>query len=240
LNLSNPLVASLLGWLHDCLREVGRELEEQEKERRTSEEAKQLAKQARDLERLLNDDFRSLQMQLDRIRRVAHTRQQELTNDVLPGTGTQQTEYQMGGPEHGEGSRGDLAGGGEQERPGASLLTGEELGSAGRVSEQRQKQSTFHVEYRHEERQSPRSHYESDSRTIVINLDHPQVARAAQASGGIDGKQFQEMTHEIAFVEYAIALGHEKLNRDEFYSGSDALFDMRDTINRVSRVALIT
>lgn len=97
-----------------------------------------------------------------------------------------------------------------------------------------QLQSTFHVDHRHEEEQSPRSRYESESRTIVINLDHPQIARSAR-EGGIDGKQFQEMTREIAFVEYAIALGYEKLRRDEFYSSSEMLLDIRDTINRVSQ-----
>ncbi len=45
------------------------------------------------------------------------------------------------------------------------------------------------------------------------------------------------MTYEIAFVEYAIVLGHERLRQDGFYPGSDALFDIRETINRVSRAA---
>ena len=43
------------------------------------------------------------------------------------------------------------------------------------------------------------------------------------------------MTYEVAFMEYAIALGHEKAGRDEFYSAVDLLRDIRDTINRVSR-----
>jgi hypothetical protein len=92
----------------------------------------------------------------------------------------------------------------------------------------------FHVDYRHEEAQSPRSHYERETRTIVINLDHPQIARAVREGGGIDGRQFREITWEVAFVEYAIALCHERLGRDQFYSGGDALFDIRETINRVS------
>jgi len=234
LNFSNPLVVTLLGWIDECLHEIAQELAEEEKERKASEEAKRLVRQARNLEELLNGDFRSLQMELEKIRRLARLREQEVIEDLVPGLGTVQTDYRLGGPEHGDGTAGESPGPGEEERSGLSILTGKEMGRPGKVSERKQMQSTFHVDYRHEEEQSPRSHYESESRTIVINLDHPQIARSTR-EGGIDGKQFQEMTREIAFVEYAIALGHEKLRRDEFYPGSDTLFDIRDTINRVSR-----
>ena len=91
---------------------------------------------------------------------------------------------------------------------------------------------------RHEEEQSPRSHYERETRTIVINLDHPQISRAIKEGGGIEGKQFREITHVVAYGEYAIALGHEKLRHDEFYGGSDALYDIRETINRISRLII--
>lgn len=236
LNLSNPLVVTLLGWIDECLHKIARELAKEEKERRTSEEAKRLAKQARSLENLLNSDFRSLQIELEKIRRLARSREREVIEDLVPGYGTEQTDYRVGGPDHGDGTRGESPAPGEEERPGLSILAGNDTGTSGRMSERKQMQSTFHVDYRHEEEQSPRSHYESESRTIVINLDHPQIARAAR-EGGIDGKQFQEMTHEVAFVEYAIALGHERLRRDEFYPGSDLLFDIRETLNRVSRAA---
>lgn len=235
LNLSNPLVATLLGWIDECLHEIARELAAEERERKASEEAKRLAKQARSLEELLNTDFRGLQMELGKIRRVARERDRGLIDDLVPGDGRVQTDYQMAGSEHGEGVGGELAGPGEEPRPGPSILAGSEMGSHGKVSERKQPQSTFHVDYRHEEEQSPRSHYESESRTIVINLDHPQVARS-EREGGIEGRQFHEITREIAFVEYAIALGHERLRQDEFYPGSEALFDIRHTINRVSRV----
>lgn len=236
LNLQNPLVASLLGWVDQCLHEVARELERQEKERKASEEAKRLDKYARQLAKLLNQDFKNLQMELGRIRRMAKQRGQGTIDDHVPGNGDMPTDYQPGGAEHGNGNRGTEAGPGEEQREGPSLLPGEEKGSPGKVSERKTPQSTFRVDYRHENEQSPRSHYEHESRTIVINLDHPQISRALQEGGGIEGKQFREITAEIAFVEYAIALGHEKLERDEFYDGEEALRDIRNTVNRVSRL----
>ena len=234
--MSNPLVASLLGWIDQCLHEVARDLERQEKERRSSEEAKRLAKQAQQLAQILNNDFHALQMELEKIRRAARLRQGEDLQDLVPDTGELPTEYTPGGPEHGNGTGGELAGPGEQERPGISLLPGAEKGGPGKVSERRQKQSAFQIEYRREDKESPRSRYEKETRTIVINLDHPQIARAAQ-DGGIDGKLFKEITYEVAFVEYAIALVYEKLRRDPFHSGWDALYDIDHTIDRITHAS---
>jgi hypothetical protein len=234
LNLSNPLVASLLGWIDECLLEISKDLAIQEKKRRESEESRRLARQAAEIEELLNNDFRTLQMELDKIRRQSRLVQQGILKDLVPGFGDIPTDYQRGGAEHGEGTQGEFAGPGEVERPGPALLHGKDKGGPADISEQKYKRSTFHVEYRHEDEESHRSHYERESRTIVINLDHPQIAVAARDSG-IDSKQFRAITYEVAFVEYAIALGHEKLNHDEFYSGQDALWDIRNCINRVSR-----
>lgn len=236
LNLQNPLVASLLGWVDQCLHEVARELERQEKERKASEEAKQLDKYARQLAKLLNQDFKSLQMELGRIRRVAKLRGQGTTDEHIPGNGDMPTDYQPGGAEHGNGNRGPEVGPGEEQREGPSLLPGEEKGSPGKVSERRTPQSTFRVDYRHEHEQSPRSHYEKESRTIVINLDHPQISRAFQEGGGIESKQFRQMTAEVAFVEYAIALGHEMSDQGKLDDIDDALLQIRNTVNRVSRL----
>ena len=237
LNIANPLIASLLGWIDECLHDVAQELSKRENERRASEEARRLERHAQQLAKLLNDDFRNLQIELEKIRRQACVRDTDKVEALVPGRGNVETEYSLGGPEHGKGQRGELAGPGEEDRLGSSVLEGAELGGPGSMSERKQRQSTFHVEYRHEEEQSHRSHYEREDRTIVINLDHPQIARATREGGGIDGRQFREMGYEVAFVEYAIALGHEKSHRDEFYSGSDLLFDLRETINRVSRIA---
>lgn len=236
LNKSNPLVVSLLGWIDECLHVVARDVARQEKERKASEESKRLDAQAQQLSKVLNDDFRDLQMQLEKIRRTARIQEQGTLEELVPRGGQTPTQYQMGGPEAGDGSRGDQAGPGEERRPGSSLLPGDEKGGLGGVSERKQKQSTFRVEYLHEGERSRRSHYERDTRTIAINLDHPQIARAARA-GGIDGREFKEMTYEIAFVEYAIALSTEKLARDAYYASSDALYDIRETINRISRTS---
>ena len=51
----------------------------------------------------------------------------------------------------------------------------------------------------------------------------------------MDARQFREMCYEIAAVEYAMVLPHEKVEKDEIYDASDALYDVRETINRITR-----
>jgi hypothetical protein len=240
LNVSNPIVASLLGWIDESLHEISHDILVRERERKASDEAKRLEKHARELEKLLNDDFRNLQMELERIRRAVRLQGKGLTEAIVPGTGEMQTEFALGGPEHGDGVGGDMAGPGEQERPGSSLLPGKEKGSPSTIQEKKVKQSSFHIEYKHEEAQSPRSRYEKENRTIVINLDHPQISKAIKEGGSIESREFREITYEVALVEYAIALGYERLRHDEFYGGRDALYDIRETINRVSRSIPLT
>lgn len=236
LNLSNPIVVSLLGWIRNCLNDVATQLAAEERSRKATEEARKLERQARDLAKVLNEDFRSQQIEIDRARRLGLSIGHNGIDEGVPGVGDTPVEYTSGGAEHGDGRRGEVAGPGEVPRPGPGLLDGHDIGETGRVVQSRQARSTFHVELKHEAEQTPRSRYDGESRTIVINLDHPQIAAALREAGGIEGRQFKQMTREVALVEYAVALCHERLRRDEFYSGSDALFDMRHTINRVSRI----
>jgi hypothetical protein len=233
LNVSNSTVASLLGWINLCLQEVQKEYMTREKSKKKSEETIKLERHARDLENILNNDFRGLQMELEKIKRMSKIRDGNLT-DIIPGEGTDMSRYKMGGPDHSKGRKGSKAGPGEIERPGPSLLPGDLPGSTGNLSEKKQRRSTFHVIYDHLGRESKRSNYDRENRTITINLDHPQISFSYRE--GLESKRFLDITYEIAFVEYAIALGYEQTYRDQFYTGSQALFDISDTINRVSRV----
>lgn len=92
----------------------------------------------------------------------------------------------------------------------------------------------FSIEYQNLTAESPRSTYDGDTKTIFINLDHPQIASAFEAGGRrVESRQFREMSYEVAAVEYAIALPSEKAEKDEFYEAGDALWDIRETIRRV-------
>ncbi len=90
----------------------------------------------------------------------------------------------------------------------------------------------MHVEYKNVGKSNPRAKYVIDTRTITINLDHPQVA-AAYAIGGPDDEVFLRLAAEIATSEYAVGLAYEVI---ETYSDAyEAIYDIHDHVDRISR-----
>ena len=251
LNPQNHLVAVLLGWMAECLETVRAELAERDRERRRSEEAKRLDREARELARILNDDFVAFQHQLARARRsggtdllpeIGDVTQDESGIAIPTDSGEETTPWQTAGPPFGDGVRGVTPPGpGEEPREGTGLIPGDSPGERHVPSERGQRRISrggFSIEYLHETAGAPRSRYERDTRTIVVNLDHPQLVAASAHGGGIESREFRQLCHEIAFVEYAIALPYEIAQQQEYYDVEDALYEIRETINRITRRAV--
>ena len=76
-----------------------------------------------------------------------------------------------------------------------------------------------------------RMHWDKESRTIIINLDHPVVTGARTVNDG--DLTFRRLMYEIAFTSYAVALADLALERDEAMTGSDATFEVRSALRRV-------
>jgi hypothetical protein len=70
----------------------------------------------------------------------------------------------------------------------------------------------------------------------LINLDHP-VVNAALGSSGVEDPSFRRLSYEIAFGEYAMALGHEMYQQDPNIPADDLLFEVRSSLNRVAASA---
>ncbi len=249
LNPQNHLVAVMLGWISECVEEVRSRLLAADRERRRSEESRRLRREATALAQILNEDFAAFQHQLARARRGsgadAGTEMSPVSVDgegiVLPASGGQDTsQWQEAGHPHGDGTAGSgPPGPGDEPGPGPSLIPGESPGTAHEPAQEGRKRAvrgSFSIDYRHETAEAPRSRYERDGRIIVINLDHPQLV-SASSSGGIEAREFRQLCYEIAFVEYAIALPSELAQRFEYYDVEDALYEIRDTINRITRRA---
>ena len=83
-------------------------------------------------------------------------------------------------------------------------------------------------------RAEPTSAVDSGSMTILINLDHSVESTALRASG-IEGLGFRRLSYEVAFSEYAMALGYEMAQQDPDMPADDLLFEVRSTLNRVSK-----
>lgn len=245
LNPQNPVVAVLLGWISEELEIIRKQLVDNERQRRKSDEAKQLAKEAARIAEILNEDFQQIELQLELTRQVAKrsggTRVNEKSDTVgelWPGDGNEPTLWQQSGPEHTDGHRGSSSTRGETPRPGPSLIPGSDPGSRKNTSEgsRKQRRGVFSIDYSNDGTGFPRSRYDNSSKTIYINLDHPQISTALQASSGrISDPQFRQICYEVAAVEYALAIPNEKLERQELYEADEALFDVKDVLNRVTR-----
>ena len=206
LNRQNPVVVTLLGWLSEELEEIRSELVRQAREKRQSEIEAKLVKEAKKISAILNRDFEQQEMELEMTRRVKRSGSRS-----VPGN-TQRTK-----PTAPQGNR-----------PGTKKNT------SGR--DEKRVKAMFTIEFERITAEQNRSRYASDTKTIFINLDHPQIASAFETGGNTtDSRQFREVCYEAAAVEYAIALPYEKLEKDEHYPAEDALFDVRETIDRVTK-----
>jgi hypothetical protein len=60
---------------------------------------------------------------------------------------------------------------------------------------------------------------------------------AALADGNVEDASVRRLSYEIAFSEYAMALGYELLKQDANMPGDDLLYEVRSSLNRVALAA---
>ena len=242
LNLNNEVVAALFRFVGPAVDKVRRELVSRERERARTEDAKKLARQAAKVAEVLSSDFAAFQVKLARVQSAGKGRD---VGSGLSTSGSHGDRWVEGGDQIAERSVRKAKSSGKPRKPGDGDMpefprpvepkeegdtTGESRGEG--QGSARTPQGGFHVEYQNAGADERRGKYISDRRTIVINLDHPQVAVASRA-GQIDDPSFVRLTVEIAISEYAVALAQELV--DQYAVPDEALFDIRDTIDRVSR-----
>lgn len=246
LNPKHPVVAVLLGFIGSKLEEVRGVLVEKEKEARRTEEARRLANEADQIAEILNEDFNDQLRKLREIRTA--TSVATGTVQAMHGEGSEAGEEEdawvSGSDEPGVlETTGTHEGSGEPEgrsdpelpRTGTKDPEGEDLVSpAGGSGKRKRPKGGFSVEYRNLGEEEDRSRYDSSAMMILINLDHPVVS-AALGGGGVETPGFRRLSYEIAFGEYAIALGYEMANFDPEIPADDLLYEVRTTLNRVAR-----
>lgn len=249
LNRANPLVIVLLAWISSEVETVRKILIEEERERKRSEQFKRLEERSREIEGILNDDFIDILDQYALAKRVSARKTSAFLTtpgsdgEVIPEEGSEESRWQVTGHSRGKGSKGTQPPG-EGETPrigGPSLIEGSQLGSPKDVLKSednkgaKKRRGIFTIEWTEGSPEENRSEYQKDTRTIYINLNHPQVSSALKASGGsVDSRQFKEIIYEIAVVEYALSVQYERAETEEV-DPHDALFEVGSIINRVTR-----
>lgn len=246
LNPQNGLVQSIHAFVGMHVEIVCHELERQDRERRRGEDVKRLQKEADAIADILNKDFQDWR---SRIRQVLA--QTPGSTDTKPAIVDGAGEEVGGEGDVPASEVADLGGAASQRSGnggpgpadrGPSFEKNEE--GAARLAEKaidRQRRSRgggFNVDFRDMGKEESRAKYESAQRTILINLEHPQI-KAALGLGGIEDPAFRRLAYEVAFSEYAIALAVELSGAGYFIDPSEPIFEIRDTMNRLATTAAV-
>ncbi|MCZ7650333.1 MAG: ATP-binding protein [Thermoanaerobaculia bacterium] len=238
LNLENPVVQALYGFIGASLERVRLQLVERERSVQQEEEAKRLAKEARKIAEILSRDFAEIQARFERSKGIAggsstgaHSGRRRMLWRLAarslrfncyphrPRRSQVRLETEVTLPA----SRRRL------QTPLKARVRGRPAGGEGPT---RRRSGGLSVEFKHAGSAEHRGVFIPDRRTILVNLDHPQVA-AALAQGGVDDPGFIRLSWEVAAAEYALALSQELV--EPYTSPDEAVFEVRYTIDRVAR-----
>ncbi|MCG8607364.1 ATP-binding protein [bacterium] len=248
LNPSNELVQAIYAFIGQKVEEVRRELVKKEKRRLAQKEAKKLAKQANEIAQVINEDFRDFRQRVAKARAKARGARDLGREDIGGGVETDDLVFgsevpaeimsETGGlGSSGEGESGDT----EPKELNPQVIPGsphaEKKGKpAGGAGKGRRLAGGFNVDFKNMGEAESRALYAHDEHTIFVNLDHPQVIAAKKLSS-IDDPIFRRLAYEIAFSEYAIALAALLEKNNQLLDPTDAIFEIRETLNRVTRKA---
>lgn len=248
LNPHHPVAAALIGFIGASLEEVRGELGEEFKKRRDEREFKELQRQADEIAKILNDDLADVRERFAEL--AALRRRGNVARAGAHPAGQDPEGFAQGGdvpgildeleaPREAEAvPRGSKPP--EIDRRGEPDPSGiDRVDPRGGEGARRRARGGLRVEYRNLGKEEERGRYDAGEKVVLINLDHPMVA-AARDSLGIENPGFLRLGYEIAFTTYALGLARELLNKDPDLTGDDVLFEVRDTLRRVtSRAAVL-
>ncbi len=255
LNPKNELVASILAFIGPHIESVRREIERADRERRRERDSQKLQQEASEIARIINQDFDTWRRQvqstlakvpggkdkIERAKAVAEIGETIVKGDEFSAVVTGDVSTTEGvyapnpAPNPDPSPNPDPA----QVEPTPALERSaqeSDIRAKNRTKSRPSAGGGFNVDFRTMGADEPRAKYVRDERTIYINLDHPQIANA-KSIGGIEDIAFRRLSYEVAFSEYAIALASELAAAEQYIDINDPIFDIRDTLNRISRSA---
>jgi len=250
LNPDNSVVQAIYAFIAPELERVRKELVDEQRKHRETEEAKRLEREASQIERIINEDFNSFRKRLQKVHAAGKTGFDAGETPALASATTTEGEddFLFGGAEpatitseigeigtHGDGERG--------EGPPRRLNPIVEPDAEGTASAHRERRDGkpqasggFRVAFDHQGAAASRAMYQAERRTIYVNLDFPQLV-TAKAGRSVEDPVFRRLAYEVAFAEYAVAVASELNNRGEFLEPSDAIVEIRERLNAVARQA---
>lgn len=249
LNRQNETVRAVIAFVGMNVQRAIEGLEQEERKRKASEDAKKLRQEADKIADIINSDFDEWSKQLKKV--VADA---EGTSDLRDGPSKDGNQTILTSGDEVLAILSDEEAGvnvihadtpspspsSEQPRPGPEYIedgAGEEQArERPSAPATKRKRGGFHVDFLEMGEENPRAKYEDSSRTILINLDHPQIV-AAKRESGIEDPLFRRMAYEVAFSEYAIGLSAECNNVGWYIDPAEPIVAIRESINRLARAA---
>lgn len=249
LNRQNETVRAVIAFVGMNVQKAIDALEQDERKRKASEDAMKLRQEADKIAKIINEDFDDWSKQLKKV--VADT---EGTSDLREGPSREgEQRILVAGDDilailsneesgvniiHDDKPSPNPSP--EKPRPGPEYTAddaGERQAREQAASPGNQKRrGGFQVDFIEMGQENARAKYEDSSRTIFINLDHPQIA-AAKRDSSIDDPLFRRMAYEVAFSEYAIGLSAECNNVGWYIDPAEPIVAIRETLNRLARAA---
>jgi hypothetical protein len=254
LNPKNDTVRELFAFIGPHIDSVRRDIEKADRERKRERDAQKLEEEASAITKIINQDFDSYRNQLksaiakvpggkDKLARAAAVEQ--IGEAIVPGEefsavatneiGTAEAEF-VPNPEPNEPGPSPVP---KPVEPAPEMERAKDETETKAKTRNKSNSSSgggFQVKFQSIGADSHRARYVREERTIYVNLDHPQIANA-KSIGGIEDIAFRRLSYEVAFSEYAIALSSELAANDIYLDVNDPIYDIRETLNRISRSA---
>jgi hypothetical protein len=251
LNPQNKLVLEVYAFVGRHIEVLRKQLVEADRARKRDAEAARLQAQAAEIAKLINEDYAEFRRRFKPVRSSGGGTSDTGTSEVRAAEGEvafvaggEQPAQELGQEGAGDEHRGagGIGGGDSDGDTGPAIEPAEPEsatteGGASPVKPARERRAGgFDVKYRNNGEENPRAQYETESRTIYINLDHPQLL-AARGVGEVDQPNFRRMSLEVAFTEYAIGFAQENVRGGFYQDLFEPLTDMRDRIDSIARRA---
>lgn len=254
LNEENAIAGPLAVWIRKCLEKVTTELAAEERERRKAARDKALRKAASKMEAVLNRHYHGEFHRTRSRTGDVGTRPAPVTLDldgelVVPtpngvaGYSIPPAEPRPDGPdtpvpppEPPGPDDIDDAPAEPTMRPRDHDPLGDGRGDRSNKGEEpsrRRRTGGFSIEWYNAGADAPRSNYIESELTILINLDHPEIAAAYVA--GDSSPLFRMLVFEAAAQEYCYATAYQQLEEDSSMDGSDTVQYMRTTMDVLTR-----
>lgn len=252
LNEDNDLAKKFKEFVLIEIDKVRKKLEKDSNAKRDKEKEEALKKEAEKMKEFFNSDFKEQELDFQKRAAKAKGNIDEKDND-LPSLG--ETKIVVGNnfnvnivdgddnsgtyDDGGGGGGGDGEGGDSIGKGGGKLdKTNDETKNQGKERQTKKRRSGggFNISFENLGPDSHRAKYEDDTRTIIINLDHPFLKKIEDMAGDRTSTKYMRPAWEAALFEYAAATTTQKGASNMMDDSlTDGVIEMQNTVDKLLR-----